>query len=804
MVYHGIVEDTSDPLKCARVRVRIFGLHTDDKNLIPIEDLPWAQTIKSTDSASISGIGTSSTQLVRGSWVIVDFLDEDKQYPIVMGTLHGIPKDPYSEKATDEELIPPDVSNAVWKDGSGNPITTEDAPVTSSTPEEELKAPTDGARRASDFTSVSDKCISLIKQSEGLSLKAYPDPATGGDPWTIGYGTTVYPDGRPVKPGDSISKAQAEEYLKSDVNKKFLPGVHRSVKVPVTQEMVDALVSFSYNVGSSAMGSSTLVKDLNAEKYELAASRFLDWTKANGKELPGLVTRRGNEKSLFLSGGVPTVTGGLKKDPATEASSSSGSSDSSGSSSTTTQPKKTTNQILGERGFTDPTGKYPLYRDEPDTHRLARHEKIQETIVYKKEVARDMKVPIAGSGTTWDQSPIPYNAEYPYNRVYSGESGHIMEFDDTPDSRRIHLYHAAGTYLEIDDNGTQVNRIIGDGYEILERNGFVHIKGGLNVTVDGVHNLKVQNAVNIDIDGATNINVFNDVNLKVSGNLNTSVKGDMMTTVGGKYHIRVAGPFAVDASRIDLNSGAAGTLASPLDKKAPEPQQFSSLNVKTRGTESSMQYEMPEEGSATTYNNQRLSKGEVTKEELEAPVEKKQTEKVPPKDMSGVFKSDCSDLSNMTEFPPSFSLSKNFTIGSFNKNGSRPIIAQMGLKPDEIACNLKQLAMNVLDPIKAMYPHMVITSGFRRPGDAPNSAKTSAHYSGQAVDIQLPGFSKDEYLAAAKKISAAVPYDQLLLEYSGTNTTWIHVSFKKSGNRGELFTMHNHKKISGSGELVLV
>ena len=55
----------------------------------------------------------------------------------------------------------------------------------------------------------------------------------------------------------------------------------------------------------------------------------------------------------------------------------------------------------------------------------------------------------------WDQPIPPYSARYPYNHVYQSESGHILEFDDTPDNERVHLYHRAGTFIEIDSNGTE-------------------------------------------------------------------------------------------------------------------------------------------------------------------------------------------------------------------------------------------------------------------------------------------------------------------------------------------------------------
>ena len=188
-------------------------------------------------------------------------------------------------------------------------------------------------------------------------------------------------------------------------------------------------------------------------------------------------------------------------------------------------------------GFQDPNGVYPKYKNEPDTNRLAAGNNLGRTYVVKKEAAMKMGIKIANGGT-WDQSPVPYNATYPYNKVTETESGHIMEFDDTPGSERIHLYHRTGSFIEWDANGTQVNRIVGDGYEIIERNGHVYVVGAMNVTVDGALNVRTDNIFNLEVSGAAKINIYNDANINISGNTNLAV--------GGEFNLR--------ASRINMES----------------------------------------------------------------------------------------------------------------------------------------------------------------------------------------------------------------------------------------------------------
>lgn len=136
----------------------------------------------------------------------------------------------------------------------------------------------------------------LIKKHEGLRLKAYPDPATGGKPYTIGYGST-----RNVRIGDKITNSEAEKRLDDDMAEAFAC-VDSLVTVPLTDKQRGALCSFVFNVGCGAFKKSTLLKLLNVGDYTGAAAQLPRWNKAAGNILPGLVRRRGEERALFLSG----------------------------------------------------------------------------------------------------------------------------------------------------------------------------------------------------------------------------------------------------------------------------------------------------------------------------------------------------------------------------------------------------------------------------------------------------------------------------------------------------------------------
>lgn len=142
----------------------------------------------------------------------------------------------------------------------------------------------------------SDRCVALVKSFEGYFDHAYRCPA---GVWTIGYGTTHYPSGAPVKDGDKCTRAQAEDWLRGELE-LCSQAIERSVKVELKQGQFDALTSFIYNVGPGAFAKSTLLKLLNAGSYTGAAEQFAKWNHGGGKELPGLTRRRAAERSLFL------------------------------------------------------------------------------------------------------------------------------------------------------------------------------------------------------------------------------------------------------------------------------------------------------------------------------------------------------------------------------------------------------------------------------------------------------------------------------------------------------------------------
>jgi lysozyme len=139
--------------------------------------------------------------------------------------------------------------------------------------------------------------VGLIKGFEGRSLKAYPDPATGGAPWTIGYGAT----GFAIRQGTVWSPEQCELDLLNRVRDIAL-FIDKEVNILLTDEELAALISFVYNVGRGNFDHSTLLVKLNEKDIAGAAKEFLRWDKAAGKVMAGLTKRRSGEMAEFLLG----------------------------------------------------------------------------------------------------------------------------------------------------------------------------------------------------------------------------------------------------------------------------------------------------------------------------------------------------------------------------------------------------------------------------------------------------------------------------------------------------------------------
>ena len=322
--YYGVVEDRGDPKQLGRLRVRVLGLHTEDKVVLPTKDLPWA-TVVSHDGA-MSGLGSTPSFYVEGTWVLVSFFDSDRQEPYVLGGLPGI-----SSKAVDTSI-------------------------------------------------------------------GFNDP------------NGTYPT-----------------------------------------------VNNTSDVHENARGSSTATNPTNRDSIRRTAVASADF---DGFE-------------------IPTVGSNLAV---------------SGSNSTTF--------------------------DEP----------------------------LVVNGT--------YKPTYPKNHVYSTETGHVLEFDDSSDHKRILLSHSSGSYLEYSDDGTLVSHIVSKMFEVVSNDKSSLIEGDSIETIDGGLKLKVNksdtsgNNYDIEVGSNASFNVMvrsGSCNFNVNGNVNMFVNEDINMSCDN---------FRLDASnKVTISSG---------------------------------------------------------------------------------------------------------------------------------------------------------------------------------------------------------------------------------------------------------
>jgi lysozyme len=135
---------------------------------------------------------------------------------------------------------------------------------------------------------VNEATLKLIKEFEGVRLKAYPDPATGGEPWTIGVGHTGG-----VKRGDVITMEQSDAFLRDDLKEaqQAVDNLHFNL----TENQYGALVSFTFNTGPGNL------RKLAGQGIAAIPARLLLFNHANGKVMKGLTRRRQAERALFLS-----------------------------------------------------------------------------------------------------------------------------------------------------------------------------------------------------------------------------------------------------------------------------------------------------------------------------------------------------------------------------------------------------------------------------------------------------------------------------------------------------------------------
>ena len=174
----------------------------------------------------------------------------------------------------------------------------------------------------------------------------------------------------------------------------------------------------------------------------------------------------------------------------------------------------------------DQAESYPKILDEPSTSRIARNDAASITKTFIQERKDNLVTGVQTVNNTWDEPETLYNTVYPYNNVVETESGHLLEFDDTPKAERIHLAHRNGSFQEWFPNGDKVEKVTKDNYQIIMGDDKVYIMGKCQVTIQGDAELYVQGNFDMNVDGTCNIRSTGNMKLNAPLiDLNDGTKG---------------------------------------------------------------------------------------------------------------------------------------------------------------------------------------------------------------------------------------------------------------------------------------
>ena len=837
----GVVEDRNDPEKLGRCRVRILGYHIDNKETLPTIGLPWAMPMQPITSAALSGKGSAPVGPLEGTWVMGFFVDgADKQQPMMLGTIGGMPA-PTSGCANQSQQEKTNTADGLKTsdgkpvlDGSGNPVQVTPQTNTQNsqnTPGSTVNPSITGTLpplTAADIQTLMDAIGKKESSSIPGGAQNYATVNTLGYTGKYQFGALALVTlGYMIPPASGVAKnsdmltdslwaAANKNNVKSVADWKSKGGVQEVAMFELLSRNYKTLLSRGVISASSSKG-------------EVAGYLWVAHNLGAGSAIELKAGR--NKKDAYGTGAAQVYALGAALFGESETPQTANTD--SNTKSNTNQPDPRTadlNQNLNDPklgqppAFADPNSVYPKcdYTDRPDTNKLATGD-TTGTLIQAKINNASVDIATANGSKTWSEPGPAYCARYPYNHVLETESGHVIEMDDTPGKERLHIYHRTGTYVEIDSQGTMVQHVQGDNYQVMMRNNQVYVHGGCDVTVEGAHKILSKDTLDLEVWGATNINIKNDANINVSGAANLSVTGDlkakakniymeaesnlhlkaggsMYAQAGGSMNIKSSGAMGLDGSTIDFNDGVAGS-ATASGLAAPEP-------VKSPSGESLPFLERPEctPEAENRYTNDGAEDPQKREKEIAAgrtkPEDAKKADAVA---AAGCQRSDTNpprivtptpyktgEFAGYKEHPYTIQLSRSFTLENLATCGSSSsvdnkkfwgdprVTGVKGLTKSQILDNLRGLCINVLDPIKAKYSNMQLTSALRV------SAKAEGqHGTGQAADFILRGQGQRALYDCALWIRDNVAYDQLLLEYrqEASWIAWIHVSFNAAGNR---------------------
>ena len=577
----GVVEDRADPHYIGRVRVRCFGHHTGDKSKLPTEDLPWSQVMLPVTSAGISGIGQTPLGLVEGSHVFGFFRDgKNRQEPVIMGSLPGYPSeygDPtkgfYSPiKATDDPYAPhigkEKDPRYLTEDNSNHPR-WKDSPDTNQMATKLIQ----GNRSLSASATTTLEQHPLVTVTKGNYGTLGPFEIQGTDLWSKAA-TVVSEGGGGGFLGNIGGIADFATGLVSQISGGILST--SGVIGGLTEKITGAVSGVASELGKwelpTVIATNDLGKAFTLNDVVSNPSRFVEGTIFNSEGVQG-------EFIKDVKTGTTSLIDSTGKNLGFDKLSTKRIVDGV----EITEVDYTKKAVFGTGVKFIDNAQDDVYEEYfADASKTAGKviEKVKDkatgaVINYVEDEFSDATSLI---GKVLGSTPLSTNLPdidtsrktvYPRNHVYESESGHIMEYDDTPDATRVCQMHNSGTGYEIIDEGTKTEiivakdhkRVKGNSYEGIHANSDItDTIGGVEVPCAGHKNLKTDGHYKIFVNASGQKNNHYDLIVGPNANINIQVeKGDInLNAVDGNVNLR-------SGQNLDIVTG--GTLSWKCEGK---------------------------------------------------------------------------------------------------------------------------------------------------------------------------------------------------------------------------------------------
>lgn len=521
----GVVEDRMDPLHLGRARVRIYAWHSENKNMIPTENLPWAHVMH-----PINGTHGPVVPPKEGTCVMGFFMDgKEAEHPVIMGIFNGIP-----------ETVPP--ANQGFSDPGTN-VSERPAPPGQS--------PTRYPAQVNEPTTPRLTRNEDVEDGSGATYLEVRDVSRV----TTMTATALIPEVASLARTITLPIPVLGSALSS------LSGGLSSALSGVTGSLTGSLAGLTGSISGSLTGAVSGVSgQLTGQISNITSGATSRLGAAISQRISGLATSAINQATAQINNKIISEVQNVDQtiseaiSPVTTAVNEiqteidnvtfeaqkalSEIAETAGIALTAIEAINEAGAViedlknLGKKALEieNITGGFSVPSNLPENVQAA----VQELGL------SDLANFTSTSEPVWQEPASPYNAKYPYNIVTQTESGHVLEVDDTPGAERIHTRHRTGTYQEMQPDGTMVTHVFGNNYHIVAKDNKVKIAGVCDITIEGDANLLVKKDLRTVVMG--------DAVWEFKKNLRFTVGQNMIIENGGDLTVGTTGMQTYAAS----------------------------------------------------------------------------------------------------------------------------------------------------------------------------------------------------------------------------------------------------------------